>query len=172
MTLYRPMSATSQAEPQCVAVEERLIATLLSYPEVFPHLVDFLAAEYFNEPLFGRIFEAITEAHARDEHWTVLTIMAKFRGDPAVLELGKPCAYFARLAANAGSPASAFDYARMVVVSPIFARFWWSRRLSKIGQADRLNPISMTSSRDWTASRSMSTWLVVNASRVQCRHYH
>jgi replicative DNA helicase len=115
MTVHQPMSATSQTELQCAAAEERLIATLLSYPEVFPHLADFLAAEDFSEPLLGRIFEAITEAHARDEHWTVLTIMPKFRGDPAVLELGKPSAYFARLAAIAGSPASAFDEARMVV---------------------------------------------------------
>jgi hypothetical protein len=75
-----------------------------------------LAAEDFSEPLFGRIFKAITEAHARGEHWTVLTILPKFRGDPAVLELGKPSAYFARLAAIAGSPASAFDDARTVVV--------------------------------------------------------
>jgi replicative DNA helicase len=115
MTVH-PMSATCQTELQCVAVEERLIATLLSYPEVFPHLAEFLAAEDFSEPLFGRIFEAITEAHARGERWTVLTILPKFHGDPAVLELGKPSAYFARLAAIAGLPASAFDDARTVVV--------------------------------------------------------
>jgi hypothetical protein len=74
-----------------------------------------LAAEDFSEPLLGRIFEAITEAHAVGEHWTVLTILPKFRGDPAALELGRPSAYFARLAAIAGSPASAFDDARIVV---------------------------------------------------------
>jgi replicative DNA helicase len=115
MTVHQPMSPTSQTELQSVVVEERLIATLLSYPEVFPHLADFLGAEDFSEPLFGRIFKAVTEAHARGEHWTVLTILPKFRGDPAVLELGKPSAYFARLAAIASLPASAFDDARMVV---------------------------------------------------------
>ncbi len=115
MTVHQPISVGSPIELQCVAIEERLIATLLSYPEVFPHLTDLLAADDFGEPLFGRIFEAITEAHARGEHWTVLTILPKFRGDPAVLDLGKPSAYFARLAAIAGLPASAFDDARMVV---------------------------------------------------------
>jgi replicative DNA helicase len=115
MTVHQPISATSQTGLQCVAVEERLIATMLSYPEVFPHLAEFLAAEDFSEPLFGRIFDSISDAHVRGEHWTVLTILPKFRGDPAVLELGKPSAYFARLAAIAGLPASAFDDARMVV---------------------------------------------------------
>lgn len=114
MTVHQPISATSDL--QCVAVEERLIATMLSYPEVLPYLTEFLAADDFGEPLLGRIFEAITEAHARGERWTVLTILPKFHGDPAVLELGKPSAYFARLAAIAGPPASAFDYARTVVV--------------------------------------------------------
>jgi replicative DNA helicase len=116
MTMHRPLSAGSQTEPRCVAVEERLVATLLSYPEVFPHIADFLAAEDLSEPLFGRIFEAITAVHERGERWTVLTLLPKFRGDPAVLELGKPSAYFARLAAIAGSPASAFDDARTAVV--------------------------------------------------------
>jgi replicative DNA helicase len=115
MTVHQLMSGTSQTEPQCVAVEERLIATLLSYHEVFPHLANSLTAEDFSEPLFGRIFDAIDEAHVRGEHWTILTILPKFRGDPAVLELGKPSAYFARLAAIAGLPASAFDDARIVV---------------------------------------------------------
>src|SRR5262249_41646566 len=49
------------------------------------------------------------------ERWTVLTLMPKFQRDPAVLELGKPSAYFARLAAIAGLPASAFDDAPLVV---------------------------------------------------------
>jgi replicative DNA helicase len=116
MTVHQPISATSQTDLQCVAVEERLIATLLSYPEVLPYLTEFLAADDFGEPLLGRIFDAITEAHARGERWTVLTILPKFHGDPAVLELGKPSAYFARLAAIAGPPASAFDDARTVVI--------------------------------------------------------
>ena len=116
MTVHQPLSVGFPIELQCVAIEERLIATLLSYPEVFPHLTHFLAADDFGEPLFGRIFEAIAEAHARGELWTVLTILPKFKGDPAVLELGKPSAYFARLAAIAGLPASAFDDARTVVI--------------------------------------------------------
>jgi replicative DNA helicase len=110
------MSIAFQTEPRCVAVEERLVATVLSYPEVFPYLADFLAAEDFSEPLFGRIFEAITATYERGERWTVLTILPKFRGDPAFLELGKPSAYFARLAAIAGAPSSVVDYARVVLL--------------------------------------------------------
>ncbi len=101
------------ALPANVEAEQALIGAVLFDNAAYERLSDRLQARHFYEPFHQRLFQAMEEYIRKGQLAEPLTLMERFRRDPAFEALGG-VRYLADLVDRAPPAANAADYARVI----------------------------------------------------------
>ncbi len=99
--------------PSNVEAEQALIGAVLLDNGAYERLSDRLQARHFYEPFHQRLFAAMEEHVRKGQLADPLTMMERFRRDPAFEALGG-VRYLADLVNRAPPAANAFDYGRVI----------------------------------------------------------
>ena len=108
-----PAEPPLAALPSNVEAEQALLGAVLFDNAAYERLSDRLQARHFFEPFHQRLFGAMEEHIRKGQLAEPLTLMERFRRDPAFEALGG-VRYLADLVDRAPPAANAPDYARMV----------------------------------------------------------
>jgi replicative DNA helicase len=103
------------ALPFSMEAEQALLATVMTFNQVYAGVAAIVGPDDFYDPLHARIFEAIQKQIGEGKRCTALTLLSEFREDETIRGLNmEPSAFFARLARLQEPPGSAIFLAHMV----------------------------------------------------------
>lgn len=143
-------AATKEArknEAHCIEVEQRMLGTLLCYNQTYAEVADILRPEHFIEDLHARLYESISFEIEQRGKCDALWIIAEFREDPTLEQLGGAEECIARLVAITDIPLSAKHHARVIF------EYYQRRRIRAIAgeMYDRAKTAPMTDRSDIVA---------------------
>lgn len=104
--IYRDMSNDD--------AEQALLGALMVNNSAFSKVFPILAADDFYDTTHGRIFAAIARKIDAGEQANPVTLLAEFRDDPALAQIGGGASYLAELVANIVTVVNAKDYAEII----------------------------------------------------------
>ncbi|EDP61820.1 GTP-binding protein EngA [alpha proteobacterium BAL199] len=106
-------AATHREPPHNLEAEQALLGAVLINNRAYERVSEFLRADYFADPVNGRIYEACGRLIDRGQMATPVTLKGLFDQDEALKEVGG-AAYLVRLAASVVTVINAEDYGREI----------------------------------------------------------
>ncbi len=119
--------ASFRSPPHNTEAEQALLGAILVNNEAIHRVSGFLHPEHFNQPVHGRIYEAVLKLVERGQIADPTTLKNFFEYEGALADIGGT-QYLARLAASAVTIINAGDYGR--VIHDLFLR----RQLIRLGE--------------------------------------
>src|SRR5437870_3914317 len=86
--------------PHNIEAEQALLGAILVNNEAFDRVSGFLKADYFFEPLHGRLFDVMAKLIQAGKHASPITLKTFFASEPPIGDISV-AQYLGRLAANA-----------------------------------------------------------------------
>jgi replicative DNA helicase len=108
-----PASITPRTPPHNPDAEQALLASILTNNLAYEKVGEFLRAEHFYNPVFGKIYSAITTVIERGQKADAITLRHFFASDPEIQQLGGSD-YLAQLAGSYVSIINAADYGHTI----------------------------------------------------------
>jgi replicative DNA helicase len=102
-----------RSPPHNYEAEQALLGAILVNNQTYDRVNEFLRAEHFQDPVHGRIYQAIGKLLERGQIANPVTLKGFFDQDGALAEVGGG-AYLARLAASVVTIINAADYGRTI----------------------------------------------------------
>lgn len=99
--------------PHNIEAEQAVLGAILVNNDAASRVADYLAAEYFYEPVHGRIYEAARKLIERGQMANPVTLRHFFERDEALSDVGG-AAYLAKLAGAAASVYNVNHYGRVI----------------------------------------------------------